>query len=259
MVKEIKILNDVELVLKQIWGNGSKRYAFKLCCKNIVKIYNPCPGESIALKLDKCVDALGSTFCIDSSDNMTFTNQVINVNENEQSIQVAELNGKWLLFIDSDPTEHVNTICVSDLCIPVEADCLDEQIIGKCALLSTFVKPVYVNESLLLTQLYIRAFNILNEGTYGEEIDSDSLINGDSVVLKNPHDEGFNDYPYFSDLPDGSCPEYDELNGLTSDFLSMPNEYDGGSVSNFIEYIATLPEKTIIIKYLRCIISVENN
>lgn len=134
-----------------------KRYVFKLCCKSIAHLSNPCPGETISLKLDKCVDALGTVFCIEDDDLIKFNSQTINVKTEASNSLVVNNGGYYLINIASDLVEHNSIICVNDICIPVQADCIDETLLGQCVALDTFFKPVYTKETL--GECWLRIYN----------------------------------------------------------------------------------------------------
>lgn len=41
-------------------GVDGPQYYLKLCCKQVAKLYNPCPQNYVGLKIDKCFEALGA-------------------------------------------------------------------------------------------------------------------------------------------------------------------------------------------------------
>lgn len=149
----------VQFMLKQIWINGSHKYIFRLCCKNIVTLYNPCPNESVALKIDKCIQAFNSVFCVQS---VLFNGQSINVQSESVDMTVSDLNGYFLVHIPTNKTEHDNKICINDISILVEPDCLDTTLLGKCT--SLFIKPVYAIPPNFtgLGECYLELFNIVS-------------------------------------------------------------------------------------------------
>lgn len=157
--EELKLINNIELVLKRVWRghNMAPHYVFKLCCKKIAKLYNPCPGEDIGLTLPKCVNVFDTIFSIES---IIFDNQVVNVDERSSNAYVHQSNGNYLISLPSDSVEHVNTICINEICIYVTADCLDLSLLGKCANLDEFVTPVCRQDSL--GECWLK---IINHGT----------------------------------------------------------------------------------------------
>lgn len=107
----MSIDSRAKLVLKQIYSNGAKRYAFKLCCKSIIKIYNPCPKNNVALQISKCIQVLDTVFCVDVA-NIKLTVQNTDLN-------IFVLGGSALFNIALDKIEHDNIVCVSDIFIIV--------------------------------------------------------------------------------------------------------------------------------------------
>lgn len=141
MVKEIKLEGDIQLVLNRKWGQ-SNPYSLKLCCKKVATLENPCPGEHVALKIDKCIAALDQVFCVEEMP--TLNKQVINVQTGYEQNLIRELPGSWLLYVPTDNVEHGNKVCIKDLIIPVQPDCLDLASIGQCVDAKSMIKPVFI-------------------------------------------------------------------------------------------------------------------
>lgn len=139
-MEETRIINgdQVKLVLHRIYGNDQP-YIFKLCCKEIVEIYNACPKQTLGLKIPKCIEVKlngnNTVFCLDNE------NIVINYlfGGEAQTPTVTPLNGCWLIELNTEQVEHVSKLCVTDISIPVQTDCLDEANLGQCVPLNEFI------------------------------------------------------------------------------------------------------------------------
>lgn len=171
MGKEARIVNadDIELTLKKIYTDrGEREYRFVLCCKKILEIYNPCPGQPIALKIDQCFDVEfengdHTVFCLgditenlqhdidgdlgsEGPSNLVFYHQSLSVDSEYTSAHVNQNKGSYTLDVQTDETIHTNKVCVKNICIPVTADCLHAEHINSCVKLSNFFSVVCVDK-----------------------------------------------------------------------------------------------------------------
>lgn len=149
MGDQLKLNNDIKLVLKRVYTNDGDKFFFTSCCKQIIKVNNPCPRKNIAFKIDKCIQAFDTIFCIDDIDNLNINAQNISVDTEPNDLSKTQLNGCYLLNMNTDPTQYENIICINNLLIPVSADCLDQTLLGKHINLKSFITIVDVNEKCI--------------------------------------------------------------------------------------------------------------
>lgn len=140
-------------------------------------------------------------FCLDEKDGLLLNNQVISVDTGKSNASIMETNGSFIFRLSSDSVEHLNTICVNELIIPVKPDCLDESVIGQCIDLDDIVKPVFVEKAETLGECYLRMVNFANSndpeytrdtiinttGNYQIDIEpvNDELVNTHDMVIAN--------------------------------------------------------------------------
>lgn len=151
MVKELSVIGaeNVKLTLKRVYSSTGVEYVFTMCCKHLLKVFNPCPGDEVALKVDRCfevefADGTKTTFCIEGDESgLVFEYQNIS-NETGISTAAAEPStGSFLIPFATDGTEHVNSLCVTEITLPVSTDCLELAHLGEKLSLDSILSVVW--------------------------------------------------------------------------------------------------------------------
>lgn len=186
MAKELKI-DNLNLVLKAVHSSNGVSFVLKSCCKQVVNLHNPCPGETVGLAIPKCISANVNgkdlVFCVDTND-IVFEHQSLNVETEYGTSVVTEDSGHWLVAIKTDEVEHENKICVKNITIPITTDCLDEADFGQCINLNDISQVVCMEHCLL-------------------EILRVIWLDGPQQDIVVEHNFGTGPYTYIWDLPDG--------------------------------------------------------
>lgn len=220
MGKELELLNDIELVLKQVWRTNKYVYGFELCCKQILKIYNPCPNHTIAFKLPKCIEICGTVFKILSIDDIAFKNQVIGIDSEINEPNIVETKNDWLLLISTDDIEHISTMCIYNIILKVTPDCMEYDLVNKCVYLSDIIELIYAEHN---TQIGICFIQLLANETADLQQAIDNFNNNDF--------EGF--YTVIDGLIQGPS---------DSTQCSMELTYIASLATDYTQYVNTLPD-----------------
>lgn len=120
---------SLELSLYKIYGDsGSSRYKFRMCDDATIVITNNHQDENIGFKINFCFSGNGSSFKIgdDEAQNVKF--RYLNTTVGGQFIDAVpqKIGEFWFIPIITDPIEIENVICVDEICVPVQAEAVDD-------------------------------------------------------------------------------------------------------------------------------------
>lgn len=255
MVKELKLENNIKLVLKQVYTNGSHSYVFKLCCKLVANLHNPCPKQPVAIKVDKCVEALGSVFCIEQP--IVFNSQTINVDVSSSDLSVTDMGGYYLIYLNTDSVEHENKLCVNDICFPVKPDCLDDSLLGQCADLDLFVRPVFAKKEGNSYERFLECAGLLAQNQSLIALDGKGTFTNTLIAISEGMGEPF--ISLLNDLLKAYISECsDTFNKLYEDDIFVPANNDGilspsQTTQQEYDYIESIGQTELLFNMLDCL------